>query len=282
MEIANELVSLRRRAPSAVVLLFVMGVGLVTISLLGSAEPIDWYKVAYDFGLGALIATGLATVVSILVSRLEAREAAYTDERREQEAARLDAQRELADRTRREFQARLTTIDETLNQFGQDMRQSALEWKMEDESRKTQYLIVDTIEPVLTQLYELRTNVDPKFEHPNEPFVTAIMKGLRELVELERWVLRGRKHSGRPPPPRSCGIEGCGGVGGPRGDQQCSDSDGGGSSRASLWARDARPTGCATGGGVQHLPEWVGRTSSWSHLSAGVSVASDRVVYGSR
>ena len=186
MELSGELVRLRRTAILSVALLFVIGVGLVATSLLGSTEAVDWYTVAYDFGLGALIATGVATVITMLLSRLEAREAAYIAERRKREAARLDEQREQADRARRESEAHWTNIEKELDQLGRDMGQTALEWKVDEESRKIQYLIVDTIEPILTQLYELRANVDPKFEHPNKPFVEAIMQGLRSQVEAER------------------------------------------------------------------------------------------------
>ncbi len=186
MDHSGELDRLRRIAILSVALLFVLGVGLVAVSLYRSAESVDWNKVTYDFGLGALIATGVATVVTMFLSRVEAREAAYITEQREQEAARRDATREQVDRMRREYEAHWTNIEKDLEQLGRDMDKTLLGFKIDNGFRQTQYLIVDTVEPILQQLYEFRTNVDPKFEHPDKPVVDAIMERLRALIENEQ------------------------------------------------------------------------------------------------
>jgi ActR/RegA family two-component response regulator len=182
MERPTELTRQRRIAWIVVTLLLLVGGGLVVYSLLGSEDPLDRYSVAYDFGLGALIATGIATVLAMFLSRLEKQEDAYRAELREQEAARSEAQREELERARRAYETRWTDIQKQLDQLGRDMDNTILKWAIEDEARKIRHLIVDTVEPILEQLYEFRTNVDPKFEHPHKPIVDAVMELLRLQV----------------------------------------------------------------------------------------------------
>jgi hypothetical protein len=139
-----------------------------------------------------MIATAIATVVSIILARLEAKETAQLQELREREVARQEAAREAvalareqAARAREEYKAGLASIENALDQLNRDMNQATLESRIEVLSMNVGHLVQDTGRATLEQLYELRRNIDPKFVHPHEPIVAAVMATLDAEVPAE-------------------------------------------------------------------------------------------------
>lgn len=147
-------------APIAPILIVLaLGTALVTISVLVDPEAVTFAGVAYDLGMGALVATAVAAVLGRYMSSIEKR-----SERAEQARQRSWAH-----------------LEEQVDALGREMDRTLVEGKISDVGIAVKELEIKMWE-TRRDVMAVREKVDPTWVHPDQPLRDELMAGLKDEV----------------------------------------------------------------------------------------------------